>query len=72
MIVDLTEPAIQLVPKLAVKSAWEVQHIPVSSELSVHAKLLEDCGPSMWDILMQELRHIILTPKSLSDPLFRS
>ncbi len=59
-IYSLTEPAIQLVPMLATMGAWGVRHTPVSRELSVRAHLLEDGGPSMWDIFMDELRHIHL------------
>jgi DNA-binding HxlR family transcriptional regulator len=59
-IYSLAEPAIQLMPMLAIMGAWGVRHTPASRELSVRAKLLEDGGPSMWDIFMDELRHVHL------------
>lgn len=59
-IYSLTEPAVQLVPMLAIMGAWGVRHTPALRELSVRAKLLEDGGPSMWDVFMGELRHIHL------------
>ncbi|MDI7865214.1 helix-turn-helix transcriptional regulator [Rhizobiaceae bacterium n13] len=59
-IYSLTEPAIQLVPLLAMMGAWGVRHTSASKELSVRAKRLEDGGPLMWDIFMDELRHIHL------------
>lgn len=55
-IYTLTEPAIQLVPALAVLGSWGRQHLPVSRELAVRARLLEEGGPSMWASLMDELR----------------
>ena len=59
-IYSLNEPAIQLVPLLAMMGAWGVRHTHSSYELSVRAKLLEDGGPPMWDAFMDELRHIYL------------
>jgi DNA-binding HxlR family transcriptional regulator len=59
-IYSLTEPAIQLMPLLAVMGAWGIQHLPASRELSVRATLLEEGGPVMWDTFMDELRHIHL------------
>src|SRR5688572_5601827 len=57
-IYSLTEPAIQLVPLLAQMGAWGRRHTPVSEELSIRAKLLEEGGPAMWEAFMAELRHI--------------
>jgi DNA-binding HxlR family transcriptional regulator len=59
-IYSLTEPAIQLVPMLAIMGAWGVRYTPASRELSLRAKLLDAGGPSMWDVFMDELRHIHL------------
>ncbi len=59
-IYSLTEPAIQLVPLLALMGAWGRRHAPVSKELSIRAELLEDGGPAMWDALMKELRGMHL------------
>ncbi len=59
-IYSLTEPAIQLVPMLAIMGAWGTRHTPASRELSVRAKLLDEGGPSTWSIFMDELRHIHL------------
>jgi DNA-binding HxlR family transcriptional regulator len=56
-IYSLTESAIQLVPMLAIMGAWGVRHTPVSRELSVRAKLLDEGGPLMWNVFMDELRH---------------
>lgn len=59
-IYSLTEPAIQLVPLLAVMGAWGRRHTPVSRELSVRAELLEQGGPPLWARFMDELRAIHL------------
>lgn len=59
-IYSLTEPAIQLVPLLAHMGAWGRRHAPVSEELSIRARLLEEGGPAMWDALMVELRALHL------------
>jgi DNA-binding HxlR family transcriptional regulator len=60
VIFSLTDPAIQLVPLLALMGAWGRRHTPASPRLSVRAKLLEDGGPPMWDAFMDELRHVHL------------
>lgn len=59
-IYSLTEPAIELVPLLAMMGAWGTRHLPASTELSVRAKLLEGGGPAMWALFMDELRHLHL------------
>lgn len=56
-IYSLTEPAIQLVPMLAIMGAWGVRHTPATPHLSVRARLLEEGGPPMWSLFMDELRH---------------
>lgn len=55
-IYSLTERAIALVPVFAQIGAWGVKWLPVSKELSIRAKLLEEGGPPLWDQLMAELR----------------
>jgi len=59
-IYSLTEPAIELVPLLALMGAWGTRHLPVSKELSERAKVLEAGGPAMWAAFMDELRHLHL------------
>jgi DNA-binding HxlR family transcriptional regulator len=55
-IYSLTEKAIQLVPLLAHMGAWGRRHLPVSEEMSIRARLLEEGGPQLWDDFMDELR----------------
>ncbi|MDQ0419958.1 DNA-binding HxlR family transcriptional regulator [Peteryoungia aggregata LMG 23059] len=57
---SLTEPAIQLVPMLAMMGAWGRRHRPVSEDLSIRAEILEDGGPDLWEAFMAELRVIHL------------
>ncbi len=59
-IYSLTEPAIQLVPLMALMGAWGRRHTPVTEELAIRAQLLEEGGPPMWDAFMDELRSIHL------------
>ena len=66
-IYSLTEPAIQLVPLLVQLGAWGRRHTPVSEELSIRARLLEEGGPAMWYALMAELRAA-----HLGEPTVRS
>lgn len=54
---SLTEPAIQLVPLLAMMGGWGRQHTPASVALSVRAEILETGGPPLWAALMDDLRH---------------
>ncbi len=64
-IYSLTEKAIELVPVFALLGAWGLRHLPVSEELGIRARLLEEGGPEMWSAFMQELRAIHLgTPLS--------
>lgn len=63
-IYSLTEPAIQLVPLLAVMGAWGRRHRPASEELSIRAQLLEEGGVPMWDAFMDELRVLHLGAES--------
>ena len=55
-IYSLTEKAIQLVPLLAEMGAWGRRHMPVTRELSVRARLLEEGGRPLWEEFMDELR----------------
>ena len=57
---SLTEAAIQLVPLLAHMGSWGRRHTPVSDELSIRARLLEEGGPPMWERFMAELRALHL------------
>lgn len=68
-IYSLAEPAIQLVPTLAMLGAWGTRHLPVSRELSVRATLLERGGPEFWHRFMDELREQHLgTPRPAGQP----
>jgi DNA-binding HxlR family transcriptional regulator len=55
-IYSLTERSIQLVPVLATMGAWGSEHLPVTPELSVRAKILADGGPELWQEFTDELR----------------
>lgn len=57
---SLTERSIQLVPVLATLGAWGAEHLPVTAELSIRAKILADGGPELWHAFMDELREIHL------------
>lgn len=59
-IYSLAEPAIQLVPVLAMLGAWGRRHLPVSEELSIRAQLLEEGGEPMWRAFMDDLRRLHL------------
>lgn len=59
-IYSLAEPAIQLVPVLAMLGAWGRRHLPVSEELSIRAQLLEEGGEPMWTAFMDDLRRLHL------------
>lgn len=61
---SLTEKAIQLVPLLVTMGAWGRKHLPVTPELSIRNRLLEEGGPEMWEQFMAELRvtHLGATP----------
>ena len=63
-IYSLTEPAIQLVPMIAMIGAWGRRHLPVSEDLSIRAELLEKGGPALWDDFMNDLRNI-----HIADPI---
>jgi len=67
-IYSLTEKAIALVPVFAQLGAWGRRYLPVTEELSIRARMLEEGGPQMWDGFMSELRtqHLGLPPKEPS------
>lgn len=56
-IYSLTEMSISLVPILAHLGAWGSKWLPVSSELSIRAILMEEGGPALWERFMGELRE---------------
>ncbi|QOC91365.1 winged helix-turn-helix transcriptional regulator [Micromonospora craniellae] len=56
-IYHLTERSIRLVPVLATLGAWGRQHLPVSPELSIRARILDEGGPNLWHQFMDELRE---------------
>jgi len=59
-IYSLTERGIQLLPVLAQMSAWGLRHLPVTEELGIRARLMDEGGPAMWARFMDELRAIHL------------
>jgi DNA-binding HxlR family transcriptional regulator len=59
-IYSLTEKAIELVPLIVAMGGWGRRHMPVTPELSIRAKLLEDGGPALWEDFMAELRYLHL------------
>jgi hypothetical protein len=38
-------------------AAWGRKYLPVTEELGIRAKLLEEGGPKMWRAFMSELRE---------------
>jgi DNA-binding HxlR family transcriptional regulator len=56
-IYSLTEQGIELLPILAQMSGWGFKYLPVSEELGIRAKLLNEGGPKMWAEFMNELRE---------------
>jgi DNA-binding HxlR family transcriptional regulator len=57
VIYSLTEKAIALVPVFAQLGAWGSKFLPVSEELSIRARVLEEGGPEMWERFEEELRE---------------
>lgn len=55
-IYSLAEPAVALVPVLAMLGAWGRRFLPVTEELSIRAQLLEEGGPALWEDFMRDLR----------------
>ena len=62
-IYSLTEQGIALLPILAQMSVWGRKYLPVTEELSIRARLLEEGGPKLWAEFMQELRETHLGVK---------
>lgn len=56
----LTEAAIQLVPLISQLASWGIRHTNSSKDGSARAELLEKGGASLWNALMDELRHLHL------------
>lgn len=54
---SLTEMGIQLLPVLAQMAGWGYRFLPVSEELGIRARLLDEGGPAMWAEFMDELRE---------------
>jgi DNA-binding HxlR family transcriptional regulator len=69
-IYSLTEKAIALVPVFAELGAWGSRYLPVSEELSIRARVLEEGGPRMWERFMSELReeHLGVSPDYRFEP----
>ena len=65
---SLTEPAIQLVPLLAMMGAWGRRHLPVGEDLAIRAEILERGGPALWEAFMAELRVIHLGAEREAGP----
>jgi DNA-binding HxlR family transcriptional regulator len=57
VIYSLTEKAIALVPVFAQLGAWGTKFLPVSEELNIRARVLEEGGPEMWERFEEELRE---------------
>ncbi|GIK97186.1 MAG: transcriptional regulator [Alphaproteobacteria bacterium] len=59
-IYSLTEKGIELLPVLAQMASWGYRHLPVTEELGIRARLLQEGGPRMWEDFMSELREVHL------------
>lgn len=59
-IYSLTEQGIELLPVLAQMSGWGYKYLPVTEELGIRAKLLDEGGPALWAEFMDELRDVHL------------
>jgi DNA-binding HxlR family transcriptional regulator len=67
-IYSLTERGIELLPILAQMGAWGFKYLPVTEELGIRAKLLDEGGPELWADFMNELRETHLGRKSRRKP----
>jgi len=65
---SLTEKGVALLPVLAQMSVWGNRFLPVTEELSIRARLLEQGGPKLWTEFMDELREIHLGVKPRKRP----
>src|SRR5262245_55209706 len=59
-IYSLTEKGIDLLPVLAQMSAWGLKHLPVTEELGIRARLLEEGGPKLRTEFMEGRREAYL------------
>ena len=59
-IYSLTEKGIELLPVLAQMAAWGYKYLPVTEELGIRARLLDEGGPKLWAAFMRELREMHL------------
>lgn len=68
---DLTERAIQLLPLLVAMGAWGRRHLPVTPELAIRNRLLEEGGTALIDAFMEELRveHLGAAPRPGARPV---
>lgn len=62
-IYSLTEKGIELLPVLAQMAAWGYKYLPVTEELGIRARLLDEGGPKLWAEFMDELRELHLGMK---------
>lgn len=69
---SLTEQSIQLVPVLVQLGAWGRKFLPVSPELSIRARILDEGGPELWADFMDELRvmHLGAEPRASAESVF--
>ncbi|MFN3657522.1 MAG: winged helix-turn-helix transcriptional regulator [Pseudolabrys sp.] len=71
-IYSLTDKGIELLPVLAQMAAWGYRHLPVTEELGIRARLLDEGGPKLWAAFMDELRamHLGVKRKSKGPSVF--
>lgn len=59
-IYSLTEQGIELVPVLAQMAGWGRKYLPVTADLSIGTKMLDNGGAKMWGKFVSELRNLHL------------
>lgn len=71
-IYSLTEKGIELLPVLAQMAAWGYKYLPVTEELGIRARLLDEGGPKLWAEFMDELheRHLGVKRKRKGPSVF--
>ena len=57
-IYSLTEPSIELVPVMAALGSWGRRWLPVSEELSIRARLLDEGGPELCERFKLRAEHL--------------
>jgi DNA-binding HxlR family transcriptional regulator len=67
-IYSLTERSIELLPVLAQMAIWGRKYLPVSEELGIRARLLDEGGPALWAEFMSELREAHLGTTARTRP----